>query len=71
MPRRNGSDFFFFLVFFFGGSLGTPNPLSTSSLRPAVLVSRLMKAAASAWFFVLLTIAIWYRTGGCAQTGTG
>jgi hypothetical protein len=51
--------YFFLAGFFFGGSFGTPNPLSTSNLRPALLVSRLMKAAASAWFGVFLTIAIW------------
>ena len=36
---------FFFAGFLTGGSLGTPKPLATRSLRPAVLVRRLMKAA--------------------------
>ena len=66
---RRPRGYFFFEGFLTGRSFGTPKPFSTRSLRPAVLVRRLMNAAASAWFFVFFTIAIWYRTGGWAQTG--
>ena len=60
--RRPGMTYFlacFFAGFLTGGSFGTPKPLSTSSLRPAVLVRRLMKAAASALLADFETIAIW------------